>query len=1544
MNVCRTKEWGLRDLRLPLRSLASCRLGSYRPVHPLRWPGTLAFAAPFLLTLCPIAAQSQAAQQAAQQQRVANFLAQRRTADGSESALARSRAQTQHAELLSRRNGIRAHGVSSSGLNTAWQPLGPSSILTQRFGNVTGRVTAIAFDPNDPTGNTVYLGTTGGGVWKSTNAAGPLASITFTPLTDTLPVFSINAGSSTIPSLSVGAVAVQPAPNPVVLAGTGDPNDATDSLYGEGILRSTDGGQTWTIATVAVEGTSLNHTFAGLSTAGIAWSSASTNLVVAAMSVSPQAAIVDAQASASVPGLYYSTDAGVTWKMATLYDGGQVVQSPQPAGSAQPRNPATSVVWDGVRGLFIAAVRSHGYYSSADGKTWTRLMNQPGAALTTTNCPVGANGQGSSTCPIFRGTLAVQPATGDLYALTVDVNDKDQGLWQDLCVASGGSCATPSPTWAARIDKGSLEVGSGNTEIIQGGYDLTLAAAPTSSGGTLLFAGTVDLYRCAIASGSTSCTLRNTTNALNGCNAPAAVAPAQHAIAAALTGNGTQLVLVGNDGGLWRSTDGVNQTGSVCSASDAQHFDNLNGAVGSGGSLAEVVSFAQDPASPNILIAGLGADGSAATTSASTLAPWPQLSAGEGGFAAIDPNNSSNWLLTIGAGVNLAACTSGLNCTAADLLSPTIGAPQVNNDQALLDAPSLLDPQRTTNVLVGTCRVWRGPAVSGDTWSTANELGHGFDGTAGACTASSAMIRSLGAGGPAASSTNAQSTGSTVLYAGMAGEFDQGQSVAGHIFVTKSANTDSSSTTWTDVTLSPVTNSDAFNSGAFDISSIAVDPHDATGATVYATVMGFGGDPHLYRSTDFGAHWTAISSNLPLAPANAVVVDPNDANTVYIALDTGVFVTQSVTTCASANCWSPLGTGLPNAPVTTLEAAPNMPTGDGRLGMLRAGTYGRGLWQIPLLTAIQTNAPAITLSTTALNFGAQPVSTQSDSQTITVTSSGNAPITFSQEDVTGDFVEHDTCVGQTIPVGGTCTFSISFAPTQTGSRTGQLFIYANIPGGQATVSLNGTATAPAAIVLTPAALTFPATVVNQTAAAQIITVANTGSNPATLNSPSITGDFSIAASTCTATLAPQTACSLSISFTPTASGTRTGVLTITDSAGTQTAQISGTGNAPATDTLSPAALTFAQQAIGTISASQQVMLTNSGDVALTLITASLTPGDFTATNSCGASLNPHSTCAISVAFVPTAVGTRTATLTITDQFRSQTVTLTGTGVAPAGVSLSPTSLSFPATGVGLSAPAQTLILTNNGGLPLHIANTVLSSGFIIAASTCSPTLSPAASCELIIVFSPETGGAIFGTLTLTDDAPSGSQTTNLAGAGIDFSLTPNGATSATVASGTSATYPLLLTSSNGISGSVALACSGAPANSICTVNPATANLGGTSTLSVTVQTGQTTAELARPRSPFDPRHTSPVLAVFALPLAWVLRRRRMPRLLLAAVVMVALTSGLTLLTGCGSERLIPNQGGPGGSSNPTPTGTYNLTVSASAAGLTRSVNLTLVVH
>lgn len=1455
-------------------------------------------------------------------------------------AQALAQAQRQTLALAAARNAR----PDAANLTSAWQPLGPSSLVSASYANVTGRVTALALDPNDPTGNTLFLGATGSGVWKSTNAAGPLASVTFAPLTDTLPVFNAGSGSSAIASLSIGAVAVQPLANPVLLAGTGDPNSATDSLYGEGILRSTDGGLTWTLLQYSHDGVNGLHSFTGLATAGLAFSTVTPTLAVAALSTSADAQLTNALSSVSVPGLYYSTDAGQTWQMATLYDGAQIIQSPRSVGLPQIGHPATAVVWDPQRRLFVAAIRAHGYYSSPDGATWTRLASQPGGGLSPTNCPANPGALGASTCPIFRGALAVQPSTGDLYALTVDANSLDQGLWQDQCQLTGGICATPAPTFSARIDNAALEAGAGAgagtapTAIPQGTYNLTLAAVPSTSGGTLLFAGTLDLYRCTLAPGSSTCTLRNTTNALNGCAAPAKVAPAQHALAFLSPSSGNPLLFLGNDSGLWRSLDGVAETGPACSASDASHFDNLNAALGVGGSLAEIVGFAQHPSDANTLLAGLGANGSGSTTTASALAPWPQLSAGEGSFPLLDPSTPTNWLLAIGAGVNLALCPHGSSCAASDFLPPaTIGEAQVAYDAALLDAPTLLDPALPSSLLTATCRVWRGPLAP--TWTSANALSLAFDGGPTPCTSTSALVRSLAARGPSASTPSLQDSGSQVLYAGMAGLLDGGgTTLAGHVFMTKSASTASSATRWTDIALSPVTNdTNGFNPAAFDVSSLAVDAHDASGATVYATIQGFG-QPHLYRSTDFGAHWTNVSANLPDAPANAVLVDPSDANTVYVALDTGVFVTSAIATCPSTACWNLLGTGLPNAPVTSLHASAALPTADGRVGLLRAGTYGRGIWSTPLLSAVAPLIPSLTLSATSLAFPSTPLGGSSPPQSLTVTSTGNTPLVIGQVAFLGPFAAaSDTCSQQSLAPGATCTVSIVFVPTATGPSTGQLSVPSNITGSPSLVGLSGTGTSPAAVLLTPTGLTFPATTVNQTSAPQVITVSNTGGVSATLQTPQLTGDFAFANNTCSASLAPNTGCSLSIAFTPTASGQRSGSLTVVSSTGTQVAALIGTGNAPATDTLAPAALTFATQQVGSSSPAQQVTLTNAGDVALTGITASSSFADFLVANHCGPSLAGRSTCAFSVTFQPTAAGQRTATLTVTDQFRTQTVALTGTGAAPPGVSLTPASLTFAPTGVGLATSAQTLTLTNNGDLPLTFTAPQLSAGFALASSTCASPLAAGAACTLQVLFSPGAPGPIAGTLTLTTNATPAMQSVALNGTGVDFTLTPTGITTQTVASGATATYTLALSSLPTLTGAVALTCSGAPTNTHCLINPTTGALGGTQTITITVTTG--TAALAPGlRLPWLER--APISFALTLPLG-LLRRRRPLRARIAPLAL-ALAIAATL-SGCGAGRTIPPGAVPV-TSTPTPAGTYNLTIAASAAGLTHTTGLTLIVQ
>ncbi len=1423
----------------------------------------------------------------------------------------------------------------ATSLGTAWTPVGPGQVVSATYGAVTGRVTAVAIDPSDATGNTIYVGTTGGGVWKSTNAAGPATAVSFAPLTDTLPVFSANAGSSATASLSIGALGVG---NGVLLAGTGDPNDASDSYYGSGLLRSTDGGVTWTLVQGSKDGVAGNHSFFGLSFAGFAFSSSNPSLIVAAVGQAAEGTLVNApDLTNSVQGLYFSTDAGVTWQMASIYDGSQPVQIPLASGANHSGNAATSVVWNPLRQRFYAAVRFHGYYESADGQTWMRLARQPGTGLTTAACPTDPGTTGSVNCPIFRGALAVQPGTGDTFALTVDGANLDQGLWQDACLAVGSACGSSTILFGTRLGgaAGVSPLDTGGGVIQQGDYNLSLTTAASGTD-TVVYVGTIDLFRCSLAGG---CVLRNTTNAQNGCTNPAGVAAAQHAIAT-LSTSGGPLVYMGNDGGIYRSSDGANETGAACSAGDAGHFQNLNPGMGS---LAEVVSFAQDPVNTSTLVVGLGALGTAGTGTVS--APWPQLATGEGGTVAIDAATPANWYVSTGAGVSIARCTKGAACVAADFAGiPVIAAAQVAEDASAIDAPWILDPALSSDVLIGTCRAWRGLAT-GVGWPGANTLSRPFGSTtATSCGSSAPAVRSLAAGGAVSVSGAPQNQGAQVLYAGLAGTLNSGGAYGGHVFATALANLANASTAWKDVSLGTVTNdtidSGLFNPGGFDVSSVAVDPHDVTGATVYVTVMGFAGNgtnaPHVYRSTDGGGHWTNISSNLPNAPANSVVVDPNDANTVYVAMDTGVYVTTGVTGCAGGNCWSVYGTALPNAPVVELQAAVGMATGDGRTGELRAATYGRGIWQIPLVAAVSPTAPAMTVSPTSLTFASQQVGTTSAAQSVTVTNTGTAPLTVSTATASGDFNQTNTCTGAAIAPAAACTVQVTFLPSAAGGRTGTLTVFGNVPGGQATVTLNGTATAAAAIVLTPVSLTFASQQTGTTSAVQNITISNTGGNPATLTSEAVSGDFTITQNTCGAGLGPQSGCTISVAFTPTAAGARTGALTVTDSAGTQTASLSGTGTAAATDGLSPLSLTFAAQALNTASVTQTVTLINNGDVALTLIAAKITSGDFTVVNGCGNSLNGHASCALSVAFVPKALGMQSGTLTVSDQFRMQTVVLNGTGVAPAGVSLAPVSgLSFGATALGQTAATLTVTLTNNGGQTLAVSSVMVSGDFFVVANACGSTVAVGGACTVGIGFRPTVAGARGGTLTVVSNAAGSPQTLALAGIGVDFTLTADGPTSATVTSGQTASYLLLVNSAAGVVGNVALTCSGMPANAVCTMNPSSAGLGGSTVITVTMATGVAVGA--------STMATGKMVWVGLLPLCLfgLMGRRRLRGGAIAVLVGV----GILGVGGCGTARLIPAQTGGGGTTvtAPTPSGTYAVTVAGSSAGLVKSVGLTLVV-
>jgi hypothetical protein len=1237
-------------------------------------------------------------------------------------------------------NGAQTQTAASA----TWQPLGPVAVETPEFGLVTGRVAALELDPSDSTGNHLYLGTTGGGVWVAENAgvANPSLMV-FTPLTDTVGAL----GGATDASISIGALTVQPRGTGVILAGTGDPNDVLDSYYGAGILRSADGGSTWSLIQTTMDEedglSGQDYSFVGEGFAGFAWSTVNPQLVVAAVSQAYEGTLVNADRSnVSYEGLYYSPDSGATWHLATITDGnGEDVQGPLDRFASPDGNAATAVVWNPVRQLFVAAVRYHGYYQSADGITWTRMAAQPGTGLTAPFCPTNQGGTGSIACPITRGALAVNPLTGDTFAWTVDLNDQDQGLWQDACAINGNTCGSQTITFARQWSTAELETNTaeGAVTIANGTYTLALAAVPSQQD-TLVLAGANDLWKCSLAMG---CQWRNTTNSTTCMSAQ--VGAYQHALA--WNAANPLEIFVGNDSGLWRSTDTIGETGQPCNATDSSHFQNLNGSLGS---LAEAVSLSQVTSTPYTIMAGLGVNGTAGVKNTAATPDWPQILGGYGGPVAIDPVNSANWYVNNQAGVSIYLCSQAAPCTTAAFgSSPVVTDADVGGDGETMatPAPFLVDALDPTQLLIGTCRVWRGPA-DGIGWSGSDAISPILDsGATNVACNGDALIRSMAA--------IALPGGEETIYLGMYGSANSGANLPGHVLAATIDPSSSASPAWQDLTLNPVLNdTNTLNAYGLDISSVTIDTHDTTGKTVYVTVEGFESPLEkvqvVYRSTDGGANWTDLTANLPAAPVNSLAVDPEDANTVYVATDVGVYFTTQVGSCTQAPyaCWSEFGTGLPGAPAVALSAAP----ANASEQVLVAATYGRGLWATPLWTAGASLTTA-SANPPSLSFGNQTYGTVSNAQTVELENTGSIALTPSSIAVSQDFMESDNCVNAIVAVGGSCAIQVSFRPTATGPRSGQMTVYANVYGGQLTVDLNGTGTPAGVVSLTPTSIDFGPVEVGTSSAPMQVEAANSSGSAISISNVAITPPFKIASNACgTSTLAANADCQVTVEFAPTAPGAVAGTLTFTDGAGTQTVALSGTGAAAPTDILNPTSLTFSATPTGQLSAAKVISLTNTGDLPLSAISISVS-GSFQVSNTCGSQLAGRSVCTISVVFAPTGTGSQGGTLTVADALRTQTASLSGLGVAPPALSVNPSSLSFTVEQAGVPGTPKPLKVTNSGGAPMSNIGFQITgpaaSSYSTGVTTCGAVLNNGSSCTVQVIFTPAALGAINATLTVS---------------------------------------------------------------------------------------------------------------------------------------------------------------------------------------------------
>ncbi len=972
-----------------------------------------------------------------------------------------------------------------------WTPMGPSPI-NEGSSQANGRVSSIAINPNNP--NVIFQGSSGGGVWKTIDGG-----VTWKPLTDQ---------ESSLGTGEPSAVAIDPSNTNTVYLGTSGRFVLNIS---KGILKSTDAGGSWIVLGSGFPSDNIGNAqalFSGQTVNVIIVDPGNNNILYLGAS----------------NGLFRSTDGGRNWTQGTN-------------GGGDARSLVLDRTSPSANRRLYAGVSSSGIRQSTNGgQSWTQILTAATPAVAALLPPNSTIGE--TLVDLAPPTSPPNPAGIQVLYTSM----------QGRCTVGG--CGVPDPVGFFRsTDQGATWNAQTATAMptgTQGGYSFAFSVDPASPGdGTndIVYFGAVG-YAKSTDSGNNFVAIGAGMHVDFHSNWVFALQPSPS----------PSIVFAGNDGGIWKSTDG----GATWSGTGGP-APTIN-AGGLQTSLFYNLDVRKD-ATASVTEGSLQDNGSPRTTG--SLA-WTDTTGGDGFSIAFDTVTNNRAYATSGF---WSGCTPSVPCSIM-FQSTDSGANWINiglctgwfsqtiptSEQDCVTAvpgthPIKVDPTDSNYVYYGGVT---------DLWQTTNGMGSSF------------RQISAGFGRPTALDIARANPNNVVV------------GFNGQVWVSTNAKAPSG------VTFANITR-DLPNRA---VTRILFDPNDP--AVIYATLAGFGTNANprnVFRTTIGGTTWTDISPPVNV-PVNAVALDSaTNPTMIYIGNDLGVM--RSVDGGVS---WTVLdGIHLPNVPVTDLvmnEAA----------GVLRAGTFGRGVFDFA-----QASGPVIAVNAqNGLQFGTACAGTP-EYLTITVFNVGTSDLVVnSVQRLIGstDFsVLPNPPTPITISPNSHVDFTVQYNPTTPGTQQATIRITSNDPAAP-NFDLTATGTQVTPDIRVTGSTTF-GDVCPGTSAERTISVCNVGACNLHVTGASVDcPDFTLVNNPFPATVSPDSCLGLVIRFTPTSPGLKSCTLTITsDDPDTPVINLTVTANTPAASIDVPLDLTFSPtviQSIGPCHSANPFPISNTGSCNLTI--------------------------------------------------------------------------------------------------------------------------------------------------------------------------------------------------------------------------------------------------------------------------------------------------------------------------------------------------------